>query len=111
MFGAPPLGESYTADLAGLIATYAELLEKAVEERTYRTGRTTGARLRQMAGELGSLRARPRKVVEIHRVALQPLVCQENLRKAQVYLEEGRVLLVELLGYLADHYRLLSLRG
>jgi hypothetical protein len=111
MFGDAPLRETYTADMAGLTVLYAELLEKAVEERTYRTERTTGGRLRQMASELGSLRARPRDVVEIHRLALQPLVSEENPRKAKVYLEEGRVLLVELLGYLADHYRLLSLRS
>lgn len=55
--------------------------------------------------QLGLLHARPRDVVDLHSVTLRNKVHQVTTTRAQAYLEEGRLTVLELMGYLVSFYR------
>ena len=65
--------------------------------------------LYNIAEELGYLRAGPRDVVELHSSALKRKTGVVSHVKAQAYVEEGRVTLLELMGHLVSYYRTYSL--
>ena len=93
---------------AQLTAQYAALLERALERQIYKTGPAALASdLQQLAESLGRLQAGPRDVVELHTYALKSCTEVASPLKAQAYTEEGRLVLVELLGYLVSFYRAL----
>jgi hypothetical protein len=48
----------------------------------------------------------PRDVVEIHLAAMRARAEEAPPQKTQAYVEEGRVLVLELMGHLANFYRL-----
>jgi hypothetical protein len=62
--------------------------------------------LQNIADELGLLRAGPRDIIEIHNFAIRALFEKYNLPRRQVYLEEGRLLLLEMMGDLVKYYRI-----
>jgi hypothetical protein len=88
-----------------MVARLGELLDAALLERGYRVERAVPAGLRELANDLGHVRARPRDVVDVHVQAMRRKLAAASRQKAQIYLEEGRLLLVELMGYLASYYR------
>lgn len=88
-----------------LVDHYAELLDRALEERVFRMEHLVGDELRILASELGFLRAGPRDVIEIHTHALARRSPEVGFARAQAYSEEGRWMALELMGHLAAHYR------
>ena len=58
-----------------------------------------------MGESMGFLKAGPRDVVEIHSTTLKRKSSQATPQKAQAYAEEGRLLVLELMGCLASYYR------
>jgi PAS domain-containing protein len=105
MFGKEPLNTQAPDLFQGLVQRYGELLDLALEQRAYKIEYNLSYELRLMARQLGFLKAGPRDVVEIHSVVLQHKSEQYNPLKNQAYLEEGRLLVLELMGYLASYYR------
>ncbi len=89
------------------IAYYKSVLDLALEQRVYRVSHQTSKRLKQLADQLCRANATPRDLIEIHTQAIQSLSSQATALRAQTYLEEGRLLLVELIGLLAPGYRAL----
>ena len=59
-----------------------------------------------MGEQLGRLKAGPRDVVEIHTIALKDKG-NNNVPhpKTQAFMEEGRLLVLELMGHLVSYYR------
>jgi hypothetical protein len=55
--------------------------------------------------QLGFMRCGPRDAIEIHTNALKLRIKGTPAEKAQAYLEEGRILVVELMGHLVSYYR------
>jgi CheY-like chemotaxis protein len=104
-YGAAPLRVSVPATLEGLRTRYAELLDQALEERAYRVDHGLSDRLRALANELGFLNAGPRDVVELHAGALRTRIQSVTPQRAQAYVDEARVLVLELMGYLVAYYR------
>ncbi|MFK8182687.1 MAG: hypothetical protein AB8B99_04880, partial [Phormidesmis sp.] len=51
------------------------------------------------------LKAGARDVVELHTLALKKKSEQENVMRVRVYAEEGRLIVLELMGYLTTYYR------
>lgn len=88
-----------------LVEQYSELIDRAVEQRAFKVDRKTSQGLRVMAQRLGFLRARPRDIVEIHTAALRNGVANKQMRRAYVIAEEARLMLIEVMGYLAAYYR------
>lgn len=104
-FGVEPLSRAVPDRFHELVAAYQELLDLALEQRTYRVDNKLPDRLRALAEELGFLHAGPRDVIELHASALRGRIADAAPRKAQAYVEEARVLVLELMGYLVAYYR------
>ena len=109
LFGAKPLRESGPDTFSGLAQRYGDLMDLALEQRAYRVEHNLREKLRSMASEIGLSRAGPRDVVEIHTAALKGKTSKVARAKAQAYMEEGRLILLELMGYLVSFYRNFSL--
>lgn len=94
-----------------LVEEYRRLLDTAVDERAYKAGNPLDDDIRSLAGVLGVLRARPRDVIELHRDAIRTRERQGQPELGQAYVEEGRMLLLQVMGYLAAYYRSRAVTG
>jgi hypothetical protein len=92
-----------------LSGRYEQLLDAAVEDAKYKTEPKPDTDLRGFAERLGILKAGPRDVVEIHSLVLKKKLA-ESSSLSQFYLEEGRLMAFEILGYLTSFYRNYYLR-
>lgn len=108
MFGAAPLRELLPAMFDQLAQDYGTLLDLALEQRVYKVEHNITEQLRTMAQRMGFLRAGPRDVVEVHTAALKARLRNAPPQKAQAYIEEGRLMVLELMGYLVAFYRVLA---
>lgn len=109
LFGVQPLHDSAPMVFEQMSRRYAELIEMAMEQRAYKVDHGLSEELRSMAERLGFLRAGPRDVIEIHSTVLQQKSSGAHPMKAQAYTEEGRLVVLELMGHLVSYYRNYSL--
>ena len=54
---------------------------------------------------MGFLKAGPRDVIDIHTLTLRKKNEKATQAKAQAYVAEGRLMVLELMGYLTSYYR------
>lgn len=108
MLGVEALALSSGGLFDSLVEQYAAILDLAVEQRSYHVDHHLPRHLLALAQSLGKLSAGPRDVVAIHRKALRSRTEDDSPGKTQVYLEEARYLVLELMGYLAAYYRAYS---
>jgi len=104
-FGAAPLRQQAPEAFDALLRGYAEVLEHAVEQRIYRVDHRVSDALGSLASQLGGLRAGPRDVVDLHTTALKRRLASAGTEEAEAYTEEGRLLVLELMGHLVSYYR------
>lgn len=109
MFGMVPLSKGSPLIFEELLDQYERMMDKAIEQRTYRIKYSLSDELRAMAERLGFLKAGPRDVIEIHSKVLQKKGKEANPVKAQAYTEESRLMVLELMGHLTSYYRNQSL--
>lgn len=109
LFGAIPLRESLPEIFHELVQRYEALLDLALEQRTYKVEYKMSEDLRSIADQLGFLKAGPRDVVKIHSTALKSRAGTATPMKARAYVEEGRLMVLELMGYLVSYYRTYAL--
>jgi len=109
MEGLTPLRESVPDLFRQLTRDYEDWLDLAWDRRLYKIESDISKNLRDLADQLGVVRARPHDVVELHTRALEGKIRDVPHAKAQVYVEEGRMIILELMGYLASFYRTHSL--
>lgn len=88
------------------VAQYAELLETALEERTFKVATTLPQRARAFAQALGAQDATANDVVEIHTEALRSKMTDTAPLRTEAYLQEGRILSLSVMGHLLMYYRL-----
>ncbi|WP_245927205.1 response regulator [Aphanothece hegewaldii] len=105
MFGAELLRQSVPELFGELVQTYGNLLDLALEKKAYKVDYDISEQLRTLANKLGFLKASPRDVVEIHTITLKEKNQDVTLAKAQAYVSEGRIMVLELMGHLASFYR------
>lgn len=105
LFGMPPLRESLPDIFNELVQHYGDLLDRALEQRTYKVEHRMSEELRLVSEQLGFLKAGPRDVVRMHSTALKRKTDHVAPQKAQAYVEEGRLMVLELMGYLVSYYR------
>lgn len=105
MLGVLPLHEANSQKFTELKQQYILCLEHAFEQQIYRVKYPISAMLKAISTELGLSRSGPRDVIELHSQSLRALFEQYPLPRRQVYLEEGRLLVLELMGNLAQYYR------
>jgi len=111
MFGLAPLRESAPDAFATLVQDYSQLIELALEERTFRVKHDIDDRVRLLAGRMTALKAGARDVVQLHTSALRVFMQDSTPQKAQAVTEEGRLLVLQLMGNLVLTYRNLAVRG
>jgi hypothetical protein len=90
------------------VEKYLKLLDLALEKKIFKVEYNISDAVRLIAEEVGRVRGGPRDIVNIHVTALKrTLKGETNSSKAQAYNEEGRLLILELMGYLVSYYRTL----
>lgn len=99
-----PIKKQNLALFNRLVISYREILEKQVENSIYKEKKQIPSAPTDFADELGSLRANPRDVIDIHKAALLLESDNQTEQKMAAYLAEGRVLLLELMGHLLNYY-------
>lgn len=104
-FGLMPLRESLPDLFDELVQDYGELLDLALEQRIYKVNYQLSESLRTLGDQLGFMKAGPRDVVQIHHAALLKRGANVTISKSRAYLEEGRLLVLELMGNLVSYYR------
>lgn len=104
-FGQRPLEENSPELFKQFTALFSEILEDIMEERVFRTDKGTAGRVRALTDKLGYAVAGPKDVISIYSAALQTSIASMNPAKAREYKEEGRLLLLEVMGNLASFYR------
>lgn len=105
MLGLLPLHEANPHKFSELKQQYMLCLEHAFEQRVYRVKHPISTVLKAISTELGFMRSGPRDVIELHSQSLRAIYEQYPLPRRQVYLEEGRLLVLELMGDLVQFYR------
>jgi hypothetical protein len=90
---------------------YAEILDRAVEMSGYKVDYDIDGALERLAGELGEYSAGPKDVVRIHRRVLERRTEEASTGVTRTYMNEGRLTVLKLMGYLASHYRTRSLES
>lgn len=105
MFGSQPLRNSVPDIFEELVGDYGKLMDLALEQQTYKIEHNLSEKLQILADKLGVFRAGPRDVIDIHTFALKGKTQDTSSIKAQFYVAEGRLMLLELMGYLTSFYR------
>lgn len=105
VFGQGPLSGRQPGRFREARQEYERILEQGLHERAYRTKATASSDLRSLAAVLGFLNAGPRDVVDLHTEALGHLLATREAGMQQPLVEEGRIRIVELMGYVASYYR------
>jgi CheY-like chemotaxis protein len=105
MFGADSLQESVPDLFEELAQIYGNLLELALEQRMFKVDHNIPQQLKMLADKLGFLKASPRDAIEIHTKVLKEKSRDVPLARTQAYVSEGRIMILELIGYLASFYR------
>ena len=98
------LQESKPDIFAELVQNYCEIMDLALDERVHKVEHNTSDKLAALARQLGFMQATPRDAIEIHTTALKE-INTTAARKSQVYAKEGRLTILELMGYLTAYYR------
>jgi PAS domain S-box-containing protein len=84
---------------------FEDLLDQALERTVFREDGGISETLKGLAAELAAQGAGPRDVVTIYVNALKQKNQHAPPEKVQAYTDEGRLLLIELMGHLASYYR------
>lgn len=89
---------------AELVRLYVALLDEAVDQRIHQ-GEPLSAEFGDLSARLRQLRASARDVIELHARALDDKLTTVPQRMARMYMEEGRFVVLELMGRLLSDYR------
>ena len=109
MFNVVPLREGAPMQFAEFVRDYEDLLEDAVEQQLMRTDRRVEPRLKEMARRMSRLRVAPRDLVDVHIAALKSKSTAGAPQRIKAMSDEGRIVLLELMGYLASEYRIFAI--
>jgi DNA-binding NarL/FixJ family response regulator len=88
-----------------LVDEYRQILDQAVDQLVHRVDEGVEARVRGLARRAAELRAGARDVVDIHATAMKAKKQEQGPQRLKLYVAEGRVRVLELMGYLATYYR------
>ncbi|MEA2558566.1 MAG: hypothetical protein QOH06_70 [Acidobacteriota bacterium] len=100
-----PLRAAFPDRFAELALEYGKILDRAVEQILQRRPVPLVDRLQRLAGIAAELRAGPRDIVDLHTAAMKQREAEHGPQRMKVYLAEGRVRLLELMGHLVTFYR------
>jgi len=104
-YGIHSLRQSLPEQFDQFVNDYNTLLDQALEQRAFKVEHHLSEKLRTFSYQLSLNNAGPRDVIEIHTIALKKRGPEMPYAKMQAYLEESRLILLELMGNLVSHYR------
>jgi CheY-like chemotaxis protein len=104
-FGLKPLRESDPTLFANIRDTYGQILRAAAERQVYQVQHPISDQLRKLADQLGFVRASPRDLIDIHSAALEIETHSVGPAHERLIINEGRITILELMGYLVSYYR------
>jgi response regulator RpfG family c-di-GMP phosphodiesterase len=104
-FGVLPLQRAMPREFDQLVLVYTEILGKALDQRAFKVDHRTSQTLQELADQLGALSAGPRDIVDLHVTALKRRLLRVGGDQATALTEEGRLLVLELMGHLVTYYR------
>jgi PAS domain S-box-containing protein len=102
--GIQPLSQSAPDEFYHLVVTMSQILDQALEQSIYKVSHDISAKLQTLAETFGQFGAGPRDLVQAYVQALQNKTRGQGTPKVRAYTYEGRLLLIELMGYLAAYY-------
>lgn len=105
LLGIKSLRESYPDMFMAYSQKLSKILDMVVEAKLYKTDHDITSVLRDFADELGYSFAGPQDVVEIYSYTQKEKIKACNYEAIQIYLEEGRVVILMLMGYLVAFYK------
>jgi PAS domain S-box-containing protein len=105
MSGVGPLQEREPDVFSNLQAEYGSLLDEYLEAIGFDRS-PPRRKINDVADRIGDLGCGPRAVVDIHRHAVTAKSSNVNPKRARAYILEGRLLALEVMGYLVDYYRM-----
>ncbi len=109
MFGLIPLREAGSEIFEGLVVKFINLLDLSLEQKMYKVEHNISESLRLMAEEMGYLKAGPKDVIDIYSAALRKKKNDKiTSRKAMAYADEGKLMTIQLMGFLVSFYRKFS---
>lgn len=104
-----PMAQTLPIRFDNAVTTYMSILNDAIEESGLEVHHNVSGRSRELATNLGRLRATPRDVVVIHLEAMRRATEEADRERALALIDIARTQLVELMGHLASHYRIQAL--
>ncbi len=109
LYSASPLRESAVAQFDAIVSRYGGILDMALDWRVHREDNHNSKDLLELGFDLGLLHAGPRDVIDVHVRSLKSRISDACEKKAQAYMDEGRLIVLELMGNLAGFYRRLAI--
>ncbi len=100
-----PLKEAKAELFAKLVDEYLDLVKHAVERQIYRVEYDISGNLQTMAEKMTCLQAVPNDVVAVHVNAIKICLNSAKYEPKKAYIDEGRLMVLELMGYLAKCYQ------
>lgn len=88
-----------------LVRRYGDLLGRAVEARAHKSDHDVSEGLREIARQLGFVKATPRDVLDIHTATLKEKTEGASPQTVHAYSEEARFMVLELMGNLVSYFR------
>ena len=107
-FGSIPLRDRSPQAFLDLARHYETVLVTSASARSFHEREEIAGELNGIADRLGVLNAGPRDVIDIHKMAIAQRLEGVSMGRARAAIEEARMLLLQLMGYLASFYRNLS---
>lgn len=110
-FSQLPLAESNPQRFDELSQAYAELLEDALEIRAYKSSKNFESTLNQFVDQLMECQPGPRDLIAMHTTVMKAKLREASPARSEAYLDEGRLLVLNLMGRLVAYYRPYALAG
>lgn len=107
-FGCDSIKEAAPQRFKRFVDIFSELIERNLNERTYKIASTSRLTLHDLSQELGLLNAGPRDIIEVYGTSLRNKLSTVGQTRGRAYMESSRILVLELMGYMVSHYRNLS---
>lgn len=103
--GAGPIKSRAPGTFANVVQTYVRVLDEYLEQIVLDAPKPA-AKMGRVITTLGAYGGGPRDLLDVHLAALEDAVIGVNPRRAEAYSVEGRLLALEMMGLLVDHYRI-----
>lgn len=100
-----PLRDAFPERFSELARDYGEILDRAVEQILQRRPVLLEENVQTLARAAAELRAGPRDIIELHATVMKLREAEHGPQRMKLYVAEGRLRLLELMGHLVTFYR------